>query len=193
TRADSEGRFKIESLDPTLLFRVLAVANGHRPEFVSKVDPALKPLEVTLKPARAEVSPSQQVKGRVLDPESKPVAGAVVSIRGVSRGQSTRFGGNEDIDQVAVTDDDGMFVINGETPFDAMGVEVEARAFAKGVFQHLASGGKIHELKLTEGAAVKGRLVKDGQPVAGVEIGVSGAERSAEIYVGDFTVGTDKD
>ncbi len=193
TRADSEGRFKIESLDPTLLFRVLMVANGHRPEFVSKVDPALKPLEVTLKPGRAEVSPSQQVKGRVLDPESKPVAGAVVSIRGVSRGQSTRFGGNEDIDQVAVTDDDGMFVINGETPFDAVGVEVEGRAFAKGVFQHLARGGKIHELKLTEGAAVRGRLVKDGQPVSGVEIGVSGAERRTEIYVGDFAVGTDKD
>ena len=193
TRVDSEGRFTIESLDPTLLFRVLVVANGHRPEFVSKVDPALKPLEVTLKPGRAEVSPSQQVKGRVLDPESKPVAGAVVSIRGVSRGQSTRFGGNEDIDQVAVTADDGMFVLNGETPFDAVGIEVEARAFAKGVFQQLASGGKIHELKLTEGAAVRGRLVKDGQPVAGVEIGVSGAERRAEIYVGDFAVGTDKD
>src|SRR6266487_160691 len=116
TRADSEGRFKIESLDPTLLFRVLVVANGHRPEFVSKVDPALKPLEVTLKPGRAEVSPSQQVKGRVLDPEGKPVAGAVVSIRGVSRGQSTRFGGNEDIDQVAVTDDDGGFFLANLPP-----------------------------------------------------------------------------
>src|SRR5688572_3149802 len=39
TRTDSEGRFKIESLDPALLFRVLVVAKGHRPEFVGKVDP----------------------------------------------------------------------------------------------------------------------------------------------------------
>ena len=193
TRTDSEGRFKIESLDPTLLFRVLVVANGHRPEFVSKVDPALKPLEVTLKPGRAEVTPSHQVKGRVLNSESQPVSGAVVSLRGVSRGQSTRFGGNDDLDQVAVTDDAGLFVLNGETPFDAVGVEVEARGFAKGVFQKLAAGEKVHELKLTEGAGVKGRLLKDGLPVAGVELSVSGADRSSEIYVGDFSVGTDKE
>lgn len=193
TTTDGQGHFKIESLDAALLFRVLVVAKGHRPEFVSKVDPAIKPIEVTLKPGRAEVSQDQQMKGRVLDAEGKPVSGAVVSIRGVSRGQSTRFGGNEDIDQVAVTDNDGLLVINGETPFDAVGVEVEARAQAKGVFQHLASGGKIHELKLSEGAAVKGRLVKDGQPVAEAEVGISGADRSAEIYVGDFSVGTDKE
>src|SRR6185436_9565490 len=89
TRTDGEGRFKIESLDPALIFRVLVVAKGQRPEFAGKVDPAVKPIEVTLKPGRTEVSPDQQVKGRVLDPESKAVPGAVVSIRGVSRGQST--------------------------------------------------------------------------------------------------------
>src|SRR5258706_14034616 len=86
-----------------------------------------------------------------------------------------------------------MFTINGQTNFDAVGVEVEARACAKGIFEPLATGGKVHELKLTEGASVKGRLVKGGQPVAGVEIGVSGAEREAGIYAGDFSVGTDKD
>ncbi len=192
-KTDHDGKFKIESLDPTLLFRLLVVAKDHRPEFVSKVDPALEPIKVTLKPARAEISPDQQVRGRVVDKDNEPIAGAVVSIRGVTRGQSTRFGGNEDLDQVAVTDEDGRFVINGETPFDAVGVEVEARAFAKGMFQRLASGGKVHELRLTEGAAVKGRLVKDGQPMAGVEIGISGADRSSDVYVGDFSVGTDMD
>ena len=190
---DNHGHFKIESLDPALLFRILVVAKGHRPEFVSKVDPAVKPIEVTLKPAKSGLSPEQQVKGRILDPDGKPISGAVVSIRGVSRGESTRFGANEDIDQVAVTDDEGAFLINGETSFDAVGVEVEARAYAKGVFQKLATGGKVHDLKLTEGGSVKGRLVKDGKPVTGIEIGICGADRNAAIYVGDFTVGTDKE
>lgn len=192
-KTDDEGKFKIESLDPTLLFRLLVVAKDHRPEFISKVDPAHEPIEVTLQPARTEISLDQQVQGRVVDKDNEPITGAVVSIRGVTRGQGTRFGGNEDMDQVAVTDDDGRFVINGETPFDAVGVEVEARTFAKGIFQRLASGGKVHELRLTEGAAIEGRLVKDGQPMAGAEIGISGADRSADVYVGDFTVGTDKD
>lgn len=190
---DKEGKFKIESLAPTLLFRVLVVANGQRPEFVNKVDPALKPIEVSLKPSKQGLSPDQQVKGRVIGWDNQPVAGAVVSIRGVTRGQSTRFGGNDDIEPVAVTDDDGRFLISGESKFDSLGVEVEARAHAKGVFEKLATGGKIHELKLTEGASVTGRLVKQGQPVAGVEIGICGAERRAEVYVGDFSVGTDEE
>src|SRR5881296_3448271 len=94
----------------------------------------IKPIQVTLKPGRAEITPEQQMKGRVLDAESKPVSGAVVSIRGVSRGQSTRFGGNEDIDQVAVTDDDGMFVINGESPLfrPCASHRVAGLPFAKG-------------------------------------------------------------
>src|SRR5437899_6965144 len=37
---DSTGKFSIQRLDPTLLFRVLVAAKDHRPEFVSKVDPA---------------------------------------------------------------------------------------------------------------------------------------------------------
>ena len=38
------------------------------------------------------------------------------------------------------------------------------------MFEHLAARGETHLLKLTQGAGVKGRLVKDGQPVTGAEI-----------------------
>src|ERR1043166_9988721 len=125
TTTDKDGHFKIESLDPTLIFRILVVAKGHRPEFVSKVNPVVKPIEVTLKPGKEGVTPDRQVKGRVVA-DGKPVPGAVISIRGVSRGEGTRFGGNDDLDQVAVSDEEGMFVINGQNSFDAVGVEVEA-------------------------------------------------------------------
>ena len=190
---DADGHFKIEALDPALLFRILIVARGHRPMFVAKVDPAEKPVEVALEPARTGVKPDEQAKGRVLDAAGKPISGAVVSIRGVTRGQSTQFGGNDELDQVAVTDDDGQFVINGDKHFDAVGVEVEARGFAKGIFDGLTTDGAVHDLKLTEGASVKGRLVQDGKPVAGIEMDISGANREASAYVGDFTVGTDSD
>src|SRR5689334_21750645 len=133
------------------------------------------------------------MKGRVIDPQGKPISGAVVNIRGVSRGESTRFGGNEDLDQIAVSDDEGTFVINGQDSFDAVGVEVEAPGYAKGIFPHLATGGKVHELKLTDGVSVKGRLLKEGKPMPGVEIGVSGVEREASVYIGNYSVGTDKD
>src|ERR1700722_11907324 len=37
---DPAGHFKIESLDPSLIFRVLVVGKGRQPKFVAKVDPA---------------------------------------------------------------------------------------------------------------------------------------------------------
>ncbi len=191
TTSDSAGQFTIPSLDPDLRFQVLVVAKNHQPQYVEKVDPAERPISVTLKPQTGGETPQQRLAGRVVAADGKPVAGAVVNIRGVTRSQSTRYGGNKDIDPLAVTDDDGQFVINGQTAFDAAGVDVVARSFAKGIFSSLATGGKIHELKLTEGAALKGRVLKDGKPLAGVEIGVSGAERSSEIYVGNFSVATD--
>jgi len=85
---DLHGHFRIESLDGALLFRVLVVAKGHRPEFVGKVDPAAKSIDVTLNHANEALSARQQLKSRVIDTDSKPIPGAVVSIRGVSRGES---------------------------------------------------------------------------------------------------------
>src|SRR5262249_40349626 len=51
----------------------------------------------------------------------------------------------------------------------------------------------VHDLNLTEGASVKGRLLKDGKPLSGIEMGISGVEREASVYIGDYIVGTDKD
>src|SRR5215475_12393599 len=64
TTTGSDGQFKIESLDPTLLFRILVVAKGKEPKFMPKVDPANKPLDVALKPARDGLKADQQMKGR---------------------------------------------------------------------------------------------------------------------------------
>jgi protocatechuate 3,4-dioxygenase beta subunit len=190
---DAQGKFKIEGLDPNLLFRVLVAGKEHAPKFMPDVDPEEDPIEVYLQPSLGEGEPRAKVRGRVLDGEGKPVSGAVITTRGVTRNQSTRFGGNRDVDAQVVSDDDGLFEIRGETEFDAVGVEVEGRGLAKGIFTSLAAGDKVHDLKLNRGATVKGRLVRDGKPVSGVEVGISGADRSAEIYVGNFKEPTDKD
>ena len=190
---DQQGKFAIEDLDPALLFRILVVAPGYRPEFVSKVDPASGALDVKLQEVSGGDTPDKQLRGRVLDSKDKPISGAVISIRGVTTDERTSFGGNTNVDPVAVTDNHGNFVIRSTRPFDAAGIDVEAASFAKRVFQRLATGGKVHELKLTEGTSIKGRLLKDGKPVGGVQMGVAGSDRSSEIFVGDYVVGTDKD
>jgi peroxiredoxin/protocatechuate 3,4-dioxygenase beta subunit len=191
TTSDAAGQFTLSSLDPDLRFELLVVAQHHQPKFVAKVDPAEQPIKVTLKPRTGGETPDQRLAGRVLGPEGEPIAGAVVNVRGVTRGESTRFGGNKDIDPLAVTDERGEFVLNGQTKFDAAGVDVVARGFAKGIFQRLTTGDKVHELKLAAGASIKGRVLKEGKPLAGVEIGVSGTERRSESYVGNYSVATD--
>jgi len=189
---DSTGKFSIQRLDPTLLFRVLVVAKDYRPEFVSKVDPVKGPLAVALWPKIGGETADKRLLGRVVDPDGRPVSGAVVNIRGVTRGQGTRFGGNTNITPVAVSDALGSFEIDGTEAFDAAGVGVEARGLAKGIFQHLATGETNHVLRLAEGVALKGRVLKRGKPLSGVEIGVAGAERRSEVFAGDFSVATDK-
>ncbi|MFN7140360.1 MAG: hypothetical protein ACK4UN_13570, partial [Limisphaerales bacterium] len=190
---DGEGRFTIEDLDPTLLFRVLVVAKNRQPEFVSKVDPAKEPIKVTLKPVSAGETPEQRLRGRVINQQGEPVQDAVVRIKSVTRNRTTTFGGNQHIDPVAVTDASGEFVLHATKPFDAAGLEVEGRALAKGIFKGLKGGDQVHELKLSEGASIEGRVVQDGKPLAGIGIGISGADRNSEVYVGNFSVATDAD
>jgi peroxiredoxin len=188
---DADGRFKIEDLDPSLLFRVLVVATDHRPDFEGKVDPAVKSIEVTLPRNWTGADPGRQVKGRILDPHGAPVQAAVVSLVSVTRANGTQYGGNNEVDQVAVTDADGRFVINSETNFDSLGVEIEAHGFAKSLVASLTAGGETRAITMTEGGSATGRLVQNGRPVPGVKMGICGADRISGNYVGDFSVGTD--
>ena len=78
-------------------------------------------------------------------------------------------------------------------PFDQMDVRVSARGFANKNFTELASGASVHELTLNEGAAVRGRVLFNGQPVTNVTVGVVSVNRDMEHFTGNFDIGTDSD
>ncbi|MGN6644591.1 MAG: carboxypeptidase-like regulatory domain-containing protein, partial [Verrucomicrobiota bacterium] len=80
--------------------------------------------------------------------------------------------------------------ITAKKPFEMMTVQVTARSFAPADFNKLASGTTRHELKLTEGATLTGRVLSGGKPLSAVSVGVSGLDRSAGNYRGHFEVGT---
>ena len=192
--ADAEGNFKIEALDPQLTFQVLAVAKGFKPKYVGKVDPAKGPVNIELSPIEsADAAPDRSLRGRVVNAKGEPVEGAAVEMVGIeSRDGGGSYGQLPGIDPLAVTDGNGEFLLTAQKPFDMMDVKVTARTFADKGFHKLPSG-KLNELVLTEGATITGRVLRDGQPVPGVSIGISGVERQSGIYVGHFEVGTDKD
>src|SRR5215469_8637966 len=112
-QSNADGQFKIESLDPTLLFRLLVLAGGHESQIVGKVDPAKGSQKIKMKPLSQEALQSNlRIKGMVIDAQGKPVPGAVIDPEGVGWGSSTRWGGNSDvIEPLAVADDNGHFVL----------------------------------------------------------------------------------
>jgi beta-lactamase regulating signal transducer with metallopeptidase domain len=190
-KTDSSGNFKIESLDPDLLFRILVVGDGYKPKYVAHVDPGHKPVEVSLASLNlAETPPGQILRGRVLGANGAPIEGAAVQALGLRTKDSGTWGEIEGLDPLAVSDARGNFVITSRQPFTSLDLKVEARGYSRRTFTQISGGEPSHDLQLTEGAAIHGRLMMGRKPLASVSVGVVSEDRS-ENFTGDFEVGTD--
>jgi hypothetical protein len=191
--ADAQGNFKIESLSSNLLFTVVVAARGFEPMTLTKVDPAQTPLAVRLKPRGKDQLPANRtVLGRVLDASKRPVAGAEVSIYGVTAGRSTTYGGQvAGTDVVAASDSAGEFEIYVAKAFDSLGLRIDALGLARTRFTGATPGGARHNFVLPVGAALVGRVMREGKPVKGINVGVASVDRNSESFTGDFVVGTD--
>ncbi|MCX6927243.1 MAG: hypothetical protein NT154_29175 [Verrucomicrobia bacterium] len=94
TKTGADGGFKIESLDPHLLFRLLIVASRCEPRFVTQVDPVFGGQVIWMKAISPEdLKSNSRIAGMVVGEDGEPVTGAVISPEGVERGASTQWGG----------------------------------------------------------------------------------------------------
>src|SRR5580698_1645475 len=67
-QSDADGQFTSASLDPTPLFRLLVLANGHESQFVGKVDPTKGSRKIVMQPLSQEALQSNlRIKGLVID------------------------------------------------------------------------------------------------------------------------------
>ncbi|MEX2122240.1 MAG: hypothetical protein WD847_21855 [Pirellulales bacterium] len=189
SKTDDAGNFRIESLDPELLFRVLMVAEGCRPKLTDHLDPAEAPLEIVMEPL--PVAPAgQQLRGRVLDPDGKPIVGAIVEPFGIQTAERRWWGAMPGVDPVSVTNLAGQFLITTGQPAEGLDVKVAARGHAKQKFVLLPLG-EPHDLTLASGVTVRGRLLRDGRPASGLTVGLVQTDRGAESFVGHELIGTD--
>ncbi|MBE7213398.1 MAG: carboxypeptidase regulatory-like domain-containing protein, partial [Gluconacetobacter diazotrophicus] len=167
----ADGRFRLAALDPALDFCITALAAGYEPAVQSKLVPEAGPVTVKLRARNfAGLAPERHVAGRLLGPDGAPVAGAVIDVGGIEKGGSTQWGGNDTTDDLAVTDAEGEFHLAGRKDFTA----VQARVNTPGLAARWVrlEPGKMCLLRLRPGAAVRGRLVRDGQPLRGVVLGL---------------------
>jgi hypothetical protein len=170
TQADDQGNFKFESLNPEWLYYVVIVTPYCRPQIFDRVDLASGPLNCRLEVVDlSNAPPGTVLRGRVLAAGGKPVPGALISMQGATRNGWTAWPANN-IDPYSVSDDQGNFVVYGQTAFTDADGAVEAAGFAPGLFEHWGPGDSIHILRLNVGSAFKGRLLQEGHPVANANI-----------------------
>ena len=191
-RSDANGEFKIESLDPNLIFRLLVVAGGHESQLVKRVDPTNGTAEIALKPLSDEDLQSPlRIKGLVIDEAGQPVPGAIISPEGVGFGNSTRWGGNNEVvEPLAVAGDDGRFVLFCKTnAIDA----IYAVAEGPGVAQQWVTfkPGGDYLVRLPTGVTLTGRILRNGQPLANIQVAANTKDRVCGVYFNCDPVATD--
>jgi hypothetical protein len=201
TQTDSHGNFKIESLDARWLYFGYGMASGCKFQQLNLFDPTAGTLNVSLETANTNVPPNKVIHGQVIDANGNPISGALISITGTTRnGQGTWPG--QDIDYYSVSDDAGNFVVYGKTPFVAVDGKVEAAGYAEATFEQwpsdainqewsrtgsmpdglFGSAKPLHQITLTQGAALQGRLVQAGRPVANAEIRLNGCGAGSDCW-----------
>jgi hypothetical protein len=190
-QSNAAGNYSLAGLSSELVFRLLVVAKGHAPKFVARVERGQPTIEVTLEPRQNADAPNVKVaRGRIVDINRMPILGAVLEIDGMALdGGRQQFGGLRDTDPLAVTDENGEFVLTSGQPALALLGRISARGFANQSV-YLATD-KAHTLVMTEGATLSGRVMLDGKPVPHVALGLSPQDRRAGSFVGNFEVGTD--
>ncbi|MDB6018049.1 MAG: hypothetical protein JWR19_2538 [Pedosphaera sp.] len=192
---DAEGKFTLPPLPDNQLYRLLVKADGFEPGFYRGADPKADPIEIRLTPrAGAGHEGKFAVHARVIGPDGKPIAWALVETDGVSYAQGTTWGGPEaqGFPDLSVTGTNGEFALSRDKEFTRVQVHINAPGMAP-MMKWLEPTTTQYEIVLDEGAAVRGRVMKEGKPVAGVRIGVVAVERESEKFKGHYEAKTDKD
>lgn len=188
---DANGAFRLDGLDPALVFDLLAVAPGYEGNLVRAVDPAFGAVTIRLTP-RPRTDRDRLIIGRVLDPDGKPVIGAKVEHRGYRVGNRTGFGNIAGIDRLSITDRQGEFALRIPDPAARLDVLVTAKNFAPHIERMLAPG-ELRAMRLAEGATVTGRVMQDGRPVAGARVAFVQRNRESSQYLGRSEIGTNEE
>ncbi len=188
-QTDAKGRFRIAGVDDKLVFNVLVAAPGYRPAYARGTDP--RKGAVTVKLAKSQTS-AQTLRGRVLDPEGRPVFGALVEPSWFDMGNGGSQLGMFPGDEMAVSDKDGLFELTASSPkVKKVGVLIRAPQLARKIFCPQVPGEAVHEYKLDTGVTVRGRLVRDGAPVPNANVCIVQVDRNSRTFLGTQTIGTD--
>jgi hypothetical protein len=190
TPVDAKGRFKIESLDSTLTFDILTVADGYEPKFTRRVDPSSAPINVQLS-RRSREDADRLITGIVVDPDGKPVVGAIVEPSGYRLGRRVGFGGIPGLERLSITNAKGEFALRIPSAEGKLDVRVTARSLAPHI-DRMLEPGQTRTIRLEGGSTVVGRITRKGVPVVGSRVALIQQYRPSSDFLGRADIGTDE-
>jgi hypothetical protein len=191
-RTDANGQFVIEQVNGDLLYRLLVVAKGFRPDYIKDADPLFGSTELRLKTHKwPEAAEEHKVTGKIIDPDGKPVGGAVIEVQGSRYGVYSYSSATGRAESLGATDENGEFLIHCTNDLAAITVSLNARGLAKK--RLWLEPGKAHLIRLKRGVEVTGRLLRDGNPVPGVNISMNTEERESSVFLRGFDATTGPD
>lgn len=178
--ADANGQFLLREVDPTLRYRLLVVAKGYDPALVDTV--ADRPVTVLLR-SRADEKPELLVRGTVVDPDGKPVLGAIVEpMSSVAKAAESP----------SITDGAGEFALRVRNARAVINVRVRGRNFAPTRAVSLTTD-KAQRITVGPGVTVTGRVTHDGKPIPGARVGYAHEVANQAELLDDGQIGTDVD
>ena len=83
-------------------------------------------------------------------------------------------------------------MLTSKSPIKYADLNVEGNGVAPRIVPGRKPEANPHTIKMTAGATLTGRLVRDGKPVAGASVGLVQANRSSTTFLGDTSIGTDE-
>jgi carboxypeptidase family protein len=192
---DAQGQFTITGLNPTLKFRLLVVKEGFTATAKGGVDPVQGPLQpIKLTQREPTTDQSKIVRARVIDDVGNPIAGAVVEpVGAIESANLSSFGTINWMDELAVTNAAGEFVINSTRPVEKIMLKISPRGLAQKIVT-VPSGSAINSVVMTEGVTIMGRLVApNGTAIPQAEVVMIPLDHFNEESFSDMRVGTDRD
>ena len=94
---------------------------------------------------------------------------------------------------MAVTNLRGEFVLTSKSPIEYADLRVEGNGVATRIVPGRKPEANPQQIRMTAGATLTGRLVRDGKPVPGAAVGLVQVSRSSSTFLGDTSIGTDQD
>lgn len=172
TKTDPQGRFELGHLRPEQGYEVRASRTGTLPAARSATvgDAAAPPRELTL-----VLAPSRSARGKVQDPDGKPIAGAEAAVRPALRPGSPDTDTGDTEAPAVQSDARGVFSIP-ELPAAEVELTVRRKGYAAAVLPALripAGSGPadLGVVTLRPGATLAGRVIDQrGRAVAGGEV-----------------------